>query len=256
MGSRAGNHLLLDEASGADFDFPADAERVDALVAGDGLRPRPHGLMVIAERSFAAQQYRPAGGEPHEIELAVSIQIDNAPQLGIDGPRVRLQSAAGASQPHTGSAGCGRQQIQRAVVVDIRDEEPRRRWRGRRRHGRPPPEDVLAPAVAAHRPSREIPRTFEGHDVEDAISVDIAESQREDRARKRGGRGTRRIHRLELPALNVQGNLERSLAVEEHRIGIAVIVDVTPREGAYVSDTGKRFDASPRAVAVVSKDDR
>ena len=73
---RPGDRLLLHEPSRSHFDFAADAERVDALIAGRALRARPNDLIVIAAGARAGQTNRPARREADEIELAVAAEID------------------------------------------------------------------------------------------------------------------------------------------------------------------------------------
>ena len=59
MRGRARQHLFLRQQPGSDFDFAADAERVDPLVAGRRLRARPHHRPVITLRA-APESARPA----------------------------------------------------------------------------------------------------------------------------------------------------------------------------------------------------
>ena len=51
MKLRPGDRLFLHQQAGADFDFAADAERIDALIAHRLDRVRPHHLPVIVLRS-------------------------------------------------------------------------------------------------------------------------------------------------------------------------------------------------------------
>ena len=52
MKLRPGDRLLLHQQAGADFDFAADAERIDALIANRLRRVRPHDLPVIVLRTL------------------------------------------------------------------------------------------------------------------------------------------------------------------------------------------------------------
>ena len=76
MKLRAGDRLLLHQQSGADFDFSANAEGVDALVADRLCGVRPNHLPVIILRSLIdSLDGLPLRREPNEIESAVAVQI-------------------------------------------------------------------------------------------------------------------------------------------------------------------------------------
>ena len=76
MNLRPGDRLLLHQQAGADFDFAANAERIDALVA-EGLRgARPNHLPVIVLGPVVDGLDRlPVRGKAEQIELAVAVQV-------------------------------------------------------------------------------------------------------------------------------------------------------------------------------------
>ena len=75
---RAGDRLLLDEQAGSDFDVAADAERVDPLIARDGLRARTDHLPVVARRASSQQAHRSPIRESDQIEVTVGVQVRDA----------------------------------------------------------------------------------------------------------------------------------------------------------------------------------
>ena len=123
MHRRSGDRLLLDEAAGSHFHFPADAERVHALVAGGSLRARPDNLMVISARAAAVEPHGLARRQPDEIELTVAGQIDGAPDFGVDFAGKPCERVVLTGQPDAGARGARRQDIDRAAVVEVGKDE-------------------------------------------------------------------------------------------------------------------------------------
>ena len=74
---RASDHLLLRQQARSHFDVAADAERVDALIAGVLLRARTEHFPVVARRALAEPARRSAAGHADQIEQAVGVEIDD-----------------------------------------------------------------------------------------------------------------------------------------------------------------------------------
>ncbi len=76
MKLRPGNRLFLHQQPGADFDFAANPERVDALIADRLDRVWPHNLPVIVLRALIYAPYRlPIGRETQKIEMAITTKV-------------------------------------------------------------------------------------------------------------------------------------------------------------------------------------
>ena len=101
MQLRPGDRLLLDEQAGANFDFSADTERIDALIADGLLGVRAHDLPVIVFRAviyclhgFAART------EAEEIQASVGAQVgDIENRRGSRGVIEQRKFRSGVAEP-------------------------------------------------------------------------------------------------------------------------------------------------------------
>ena len=76
MKLRSGDRLLLHQQAGANFDFAADAEGIDALIANRLHRVRTHHLPVIILRALIHRLHRlSVGRKAEQVEMAVVAQV-------------------------------------------------------------------------------------------------------------------------------------------------------------------------------------
>src|SRR6185436_1157062 len=173
----AADDLSLREEPAADFDLPADAERVDALIAGRRLRPRTDDLPVIALAALADER----GVLRDQVEHPVVVHIDNGDCFRVDG----LPSLKGSahirdilwgdpfrvSEPEPRPAAAGDDDVEGAVVVEILQEDAIAPGGAGGNGVRPARDFVAAPLAVAHprRPDRAT--RIERHDVEDTVPL-------------------------------------------------------------------------------------
>ena len=190
---RRRDDLLLRVQTGAHFDLAADAERVDALIAGRGCGARTNELPVIRLGAGRTHDTRAFGREPGELEPAVAIQVggagdgngrsasaapgrrrstpparardcagpdairSRAPLLSTSAARSRAVSSVspGGGSRRTTSAAASARPIGAATTAARRSR--RRRARGRRRDRRPRRPRRRWRAPAAPRPAAPAP---------------------------------------------------------------------------------------------------
>ena len=175
---RAGDRLLLHEPSGSHFHFAADPEGVNPLIAGRTLRARSNDLMVIAARAPAGQTHGLPAGKSDEIELTITGEVDDTPNLRVRAGRKAAQGVILAGQPDAGPCRTRGDEIERPVVVEVGKNESRRLGTDPRSRLRPLDERLLTPVVSCQRRATDHTRRVERHEIERAIGVDVAERER------------------------------------------------------------------------------
>jgi len=113
--------------AGADLDRAADAERVDALVAGRGRGLRPHRLPAVARLAGRLECYDVGVDDADQFDAPVAVEVGGGTDVR-GGPRrglERRELPRAAAQQHGRRAGSARNQIDGAVVVDVGDDEAR-----------------------------------------------------------------------------------------------------------------------------------
>ena len=113
---------FCDVQAGAHLDLAADAERVDALIAGRRRRARAQRLPVIATSCprLAARAGCPSPPSADELEPAVAVEVAR-PRCTPSGSAAveRRERAAGRAEQHARARRAGDDQIRGAVVVEI-----------------------------------------------------------------------------------------------------------------------------------------
>ncbi len=83
MKLRPRDRLFLDQHARADFDFTADAERIDALITYSLYRMRTNYLPVIILRTLTDCPHRlSVGGKTEEIEMAIVAHVRSVKHQG------------------------------------------------------------------------------------------------------------------------------------------------------------------------------
>src|SRR5580693_4184490 len=127
------DRLLLHEQAGADFDFAADAEGIDALVADGLLGVGANNLPMIVFRAVTGGLRRlPISGKTDQIEAAVTSQVgdiehgcrrrnaiqEDKPTVFVGKPNQRVQRVVrGVLRDWT------EKQVKCAIVVEIGDKQ-------------------------------------------------------------------------------------------------------------------------------------
>ena len=239
---RAGDQLLLPQQPRSHLDLAADAEGVDPLIAGVLLRPQANHLPVVAAAALSQSTASPDRSATPTRSSTPSPVTSSTPSTDAadarrPAPRDRCPSPATPAAPD----GTRRQQVQRAVVVEVGGHDPRPRLAlsGGREPARfqdssaaPLCQDSHGPlpAGAARTPKRSV--LAQRHHLEAAVGVEIGDGQRHRRAESR-----HRRFRREDPGLPVEEHAQRARRVEERGVRIGVAVEIRPREGAR---TGRR----------------
>ena len=243
--------------AGAHLDLAADAEGVDALVAGGGRRARPQRLPVVGLRPAALRARRaPVLGHAQELEAAVAVEVGRGAraegQRRRPAPRrlPRRRRAARArppARPRTRSA--------RAVVVEVGHQEPREPGASARGQSPRRARSSASPSAAPSSAERE---PHDGAVGADAEHVEAAR-RRSPRPRpgprafgRPAGSGSAR----KTPPRRFRQTCTRPSASSERRVRHAVAVEVAPGEAAQARDAGERPLLGERAVAVVAQHQR
>ena len=227
---------------GAHLDLAADAERVDALIAGRGRRLRPHGLPVVAGRAgglrastaWPSRDRRPdrGGRRRRRSAAARTSAAGGVPASGANCPGPPLSE-------HGRRAGPAGDQVDRAVVVEVGGDERaccrRRRWAWTASGVR-----VHAP-IAARRARRSMPSTPSVDQIEGGCRRWL---RRAAMAPTGAGVGAP-ASRVEGAAAQVQLHVDAAGVVEERGVGHALAVEVGPGEAAHAR-ARRRTAAAPR----------
>ena len=120
----------------------------------------------------------------------------------------------------------------------------------RRRRVVPAGEVLLFPCVAHEGCAANGPLPVERHEIDETIAVDVRHGDSDQPLRR-----ARIDDRGELASLPVLEHVQVALRVEQHRIGIAIPIEVRPREASQIRNACKRLRLAPRPVAVVAQDD-
>ncbi len=188
---RACDELLLHEEAGAYLHLAADAEGVDALVAGGVRGARPYQLPVIILRAAPGGPQRLAvAADAEEVEPAVGVRVgdrDRARARDRFGKTQRPELSVGVAQPRARAARAGDEQVDAAVVVEVCGRQPhaaRHEARGRAL----PAHDfcrVPARALARVREAREH-AAAEQKQVELPVTVHVRDAVGDLRVKSRG----------------------------------------------------------------------
>ena len=183
---RPGDRLLLHEQAGPDFDVAADAERVDALIAGDRLRARTERPASDSPRASSQQAHRLARptvrpgradrrrSDPRRCERPDPRAAASEPQARCVRPRARRGNDLRLTPPRPARRCCRDRQGARGGCPARAGRTSRARW----------------PASASTHPSGPVRRSAdravsaERHEVQHAVAVDVTDGQRD---RRRGG---------------------------------------------------------------------
>ena len=126
MNRRPGHDLRLDREAGSHADLSADAKRIDSLIAGRRLAARTDHLPVIPRSPPAAISQR-GGPSP--------ARPDRGAHRYFDRRRRRLRASATSAgagaddlrrQPDPRTFPSGGDQVERAIVVEVGNGQPRR----------------------------------------------------------------------------------------------------------------------------------
>src|SRR4029450_10765612 len=79
---RACEGLLLRSPPRPALEFASDAERIDPLIAGSLLRARAEHVPVVVFRTSAKNTNGPSHGKSDEVELTISVQIEDLGDIG------------------------------------------------------------------------------------------------------------------------------------------------------------------------------
>ena len=248
---RSGDHLLLRQQAGSDFDVAADAERVDALIAGGRLRARANDLPVIAPCRLPKPAGRSAVARPTRSSRPSPLRSTTV-TIGRRAARPAAEKSPVAARKPDPRASCaGRDEIERAVVVEIGEKQPIRAGHRRRLGDR-----TRSPASVA--PSRRGRVTRAGSTpVASSVTTSSTPSPLTSprvNATTPSGRPARSSPRTR--RLTVLEHMQTARRVEQRGVRIAVAVEIAPRKRPQADDAGERLQRLPGAVAVVAQHQR
>ena len=233
--------------AGAHLDLPADAERVDALIAGRGRRLRPHApasrsrpCRVVSRATAWRVARSPTSSRRPSPSRSAAARTSAAERRAGE----RRERAPGRREQHGRRAGPADDQVDGAVVVEVGGDEARAAGGG------------AGPGRRAVRVHARSPR------VSTAIDAVDAERRPDRRWRRRWLRAAtmaptgpacgHRV-RVEGAAAQVQEHVDAAGVVEERGVGHALAVEVGPGEAAHARHAGERLLHGEGAVAVVAQ---
>ena len=247
------DRLLLHVQARAHLDLAADAERVDALIAGRGRRLRPHAPASGSAscRVLVARDGVAVGVEADQLEPAVAVEVGGGADVrGRRRAGERRELPPGRAEQHARRRRAGRRsgrrrrccrgrrRARRALPAGGRRAVRRRAVR-RPRADRPRVSTAIVPSRAsASRSNGRVAGRFDRGDGADRAGV--------------GGTGPR----WKAPPRRFSSTWTRAGVVEERRVGHAFAVEVGPGEAAHAGDAGERLLRGERAVAVVAQQRR
>ena len=120
-----GHHLFLDQESGARLHLAPDPERVDPLIAGGHVRAGEYLVPAVAGAPLPQEPDWRAAVEAGEVDPAVPVEVAGREHLdaGHAGDGVGVQLRPFVRQPDLGASGAGRGKVQRAVVVEVGEQQ-------------------------------------------------------------------------------------------------------------------------------------
>src|SRR5688572_15459866 len=132
MNQTSSEQLLLIQEAGAGLDGAADGERVDLLVASVLSCTRPDPLPVIVRGAVIQEANdsvrvtnRPYRGDADQVDAAIGIEVSRFEHISGDRLLVQHQLTRGIAQPDARALRSSDNQIERAVVVEIRSDKAR-----------------------------------------------------------------------------------------------------------------------------------
>ena len=238
--------LLLHVQAGPQLDLAADAERVDALIAGRRRRARPQHLPVIRlrARGSTARPRLPVAASADELEPAVAVEIGDRLHAEREARAVeRRERAAGRAEQHARARRPRDDQVGGAVVVEIGDAAagprpaPAAGGRIRRATGRSARHVPSLARARDGRSSRRATSTSRSNIASPFSSAAAIATAWPDGGRQR--------LRAEAAAAQVQEHVDGAGLVEERRVGHAFAVEIGPGEAARARDR-RRTDRAAR----------
>ena len=230
--------------SGAKLDLAADAERVDALIAGRGRGARTEDLPSIRLRRLGWTRERAARPAPRPTSSSLPSPSRSAaactPSASVAGSAV--YEPPGRSEQHARGRRAGDDQIGGAVVVEIGGEQARSaRLPGPDGSSTRDERRALPRAVGGRaRQPRDGAVAAEHEQIEQRVAAAFRRRDRHGRARSSPGSVSAR----NAPAAKVHEDVDDPGLVQERRVRNAFSVEVGPDEAARARDRGERRRAA------------
>ena len=248
MKLRPGDRLLLHQQAGADFDFAADAERIDALIADRLHRMRPHHLPVIVLRTLIDRLNRlPVGGKTEQIEMAIAAQVGGVKhQRRSNGLRQQREFVLGIAEPDQ-RAGAWLLSVTRVVGERNRSSAPLLSRSATCRRDLARKSSCLRPDTLAISAVSQLCPSFLSEMRMMAPSACTASRSRIPSllasataiAFTDGKLGGQRHARGIVPAARFMNTCSLPAAVNDRGVGIAVAIKIGPGKSAHAGNSGK-----------------